>query len=188
MRKNRTRTALLRTAGLVVGSVMALGVVQAAEPPVDGLTASADMLDRQGESIGTARLMQGPNGTLIRLDLTGLPPGFKAIHIHATGNCDDHEQGFEASGPHLNPEDKEHGLMNAAGPDAGDLANVYVHADGTAQAELFTMLATLDGSVGATILDEDGAALVMHENPDDHHSQPIGGAGDRIVCGVIRAD
>ncbi len=188
MPKNRIGVALLRTAALVIGGVMGWGMVQAAESLVDAPTASADMLNRQGESVGTAHLIQGPNGTLIRLDLTGLPPGFKAIHIHETGTCDDHDQGFEASGGHLNPEDRKHGLMNAAGPDAGDLVNVYVHSDGTAQAELFTMLATLDGSIGATILDEDGAALVMHENPDDHYSQPIGGAGDRIVCGVVRAD
>ena len=34
--------------------------------------------------------------------------------------------------------------------------------------------------------DADGSALVIHANPDDHMSQPIGGAGARIACGVIR--
>ena len=35
------------------------------------------------------------------------------------------------------------------------------------------------------LFDEDGSALVIHENPDDHISQPIGGAGARIACGMI---
>jgi Cu-Zn family superoxide dismutase len=35
-------------------------------------------------------------------------------------------------------------------------------------------------------MDADGAALVIHANPDDYRSQPIGGAGDRVACAVIR--
>ena len=31
-----------------------------------------------------------------------------------------------------------------------------------------------------------GRALVIHASPDDHVTQPIGGAGARIACGVIR--
>ena len=38
------------------------------------------------------------------------------------------------------------------------------------------------------LVDADGAALVIHENRDDHAAQPIGGAGARIFCGVIKAD
>ncbi len=150
--------------------------------------AKADILNADGESIGEARLTQGPTGTLIRLELRGLPPGPKAIHIHGTGTCEDHDHGFQASGGHLNPDGKKHGLLNPEGPDAGDLPNFYVHEDGYAWAEFFTPMASLDGSVGAQILDDDGAALVIHENPDDHESQPIGGAGARIACGVIEAD
>jgi Cu-Zn family superoxide dismutase len=35
------------------------------------------------------------------------------------------------------------------------------------------------------IEDRDGAALMIHANPDDYESQPTGNAGDRIACGVI---
>ena len=35
------------------------------------------------------------------------------------------------------------------------------------------------------LLDEDGSAVIIHENPDDHMAQPIGGAGGRIGCGII---
>ncbi len=174
---------MLRLIALIPALMMTLfpGPALAAGP-----TASATFVDTDGEVIGQATLRQGPNGTLIRLEIDGLPPGPKAIHIHAVGTCEDHCDGFTASGGHLNPDNRKHGLMNPEGPDAGDLPNFFVHADGTAWAEFFTPLASLDGSIGAKILDADGAALVIHENPDDHYSQPIGGAGARIACGVIQ--
>ena len=151
-------------------------------------TGKAKIVDTQGEEVGVVVLRQGPNGTLFDLELEGLEPGFKAIHVHAVGKCDDHEDGFEASGGHLNPDDKDHGLMNPDGPDAGDFPNFYVHQDGYAKAQFFSDRVSLDGEIGAKLMDDDGAALVMHENPDDHVSQPIGGAGNRIACGVIEQD
>lgn len=149
--------------------------------------AQAEIVDRQGEPIGEAQVQQGPNGTVLHLELQGLPPGAKGIHIHQVGTCDDHEDGFQASGSHLNPDDSQHGMLNAEGPDAGDLANFRVSEEGSARAEFFNERASLDGSFGARILDDDGAALVIHQNPDDHTTQPIGGAGERIACGVITA-
>ena len=118
-----------------------------------------------------------------------MPPGPKGVHIHSVGTCADTDKGFVASKGHLNPDGKKHGLLNAEGPDAGDLPNLFIHADGSVEAELYTPLASLTGKSGrAQILDEDGAALVIHENRDDHAAQPIGGAGARIFCGVIKAD
>ncbi len=151
------------------------------------LRAKAKLIDGEGERVGQVLLRQGPNGTLFELELNGLPPGMKAMHIHSVGNCDDHHHGFQDSSGHLNPDGKKHGLMHPEGPDAGDLTNFYVHSDGYARAEFFNERASLDGSVGAKILGESGAALVIHANPDDHVSQPIGGAGARIACGVIKA-
>ncbi len=155
-----------------------------ADRPADAV---AKMINNAGEEIGKVELFSGPAGTLLRLRVQDLPAGPKAIHIHGTGTCDDHEHGFTDSGGHINPEGNEHGLLNPEGPGAGDLPNFRVDEFGYAWAEFFTGLASLDGSVGARILDDDGAAIVIHENPDDHMSQPIGGAGARIACGVIEA-
>jgi superoxide dismutase, Cu-Zn family len=153
----------------------------------DDHQATAEFIDKDGKGVGTAALIEGPNGLLIYLDLHDLPPGPKAIHIHSVGTCEDPAEGFVASKGHLNPGGKEHGLMNPAGPDAGDLPNLIVHADGTVQVEMFTALASLDGKAGrGNVLDEDGAAFVIHQNRDDHITQPIGGAGPRIACGVIK--
>ncbi len=155
-----------------------------AEHPADAV---AKLINNAGEEIGEVKFFSGPAGTLVRLDARELPPGPKAIHLHAVGTCDDHDHGFTDSGGHINPDDNQHGLLNPEGPGAGDLPNFRVDEFGYAWAEFFTSLASLDGSVGARILDEDGAAVVIHENPDDHMSQPIGGAGARIACGVVEA-
>lgn len=36
-----------------------------------------------------------------------------------------------------------------------------------------------------SVFDDDGAAIVVHAQPDDYVTQPSGGSGDRIACGVI---
>ena len=80
-----------------------------------------------------------------------------------------------------------HGLLNPSATDSGDLTNLTVAQGGTLDAEVFTGFVTLGQTGGrAPLLDEDGSALVIHANPDDHVTQPIGGAGPRIACAVIK--
>lgn len=186
----------LSQATVVGASALVIGCAQADRTAIPGMdrdarygsaAASAEFINTDGEVIGTATVNSGFNGTLVRVEIDNLSEGdrYHAMHIHAVGDCSDPEDGFQASGGHVNPEGRDHGLMNLRGPDGGDFANLYAHEDGSVRQELFTTLATLDGNVGARILDRDGAALVIHENPDDHVTQPIGGAGARIACGVI---
>ncbi|WP_111643057.1 superoxide dismutase family protein [Marinimicrobium alkaliphilum] len=178
-----------KLSALVAGTALTLSAGALAHNHGDApASAYAEMIDSDGDTVGQIHLRQGPNGVLFSLELRGLEPGMKAIHIHSVGTCDDHEHGFQDSSGHLNPDDKQHGLMNPEGPDAGDLNNFYVHTDGYARAELFNERVSLDGSRAAALLGGDGTALVIHENPDDHYSQPIGGAGARIACGVIVGD
>lgn len=179
MMKNNAKTCLTAGAFVILGAALAT----ASDHP----RASASFIDRDGIEVGKAMLTEGPHGVLIDLDLHGLPPGRRAIHIHGIGTCEDPDEGFVASGGHLNPEGRKHGLMNPDGPDNGDLPNLIVRDDGTVQVELFTHLASLHGADGRpAMLDYDGAAFVIHQHRDDHFSQPIGGAGPRIACGVIR--
>ncbi|WP_374195559.1 superoxide dismutase family protein [Gluconobacter sp. P1D12_c] len=35
-------------------------------------------------------------------------------------------------------------------------------------------------------MDAVGSSLVIHALPDDYQSQPIGGSGSRVICGVVR--
>ena len=90
--------------------------------------------------------------------------------------------GFKKSGSHTgHGSGVEHGLLNPKGPESGDLPNIYAAADGAAKAEVF-----IAGMKLIDIVDADGTAVIIHAKVDDHVSQPIGGAGDRVACGVIK--
>ena len=147
----------------------------------------ATLVNAQGARVGRAVLTQGPTGLLIRIEATGMTPGWHGIHLHETGTC---EGAFTSAGGHIHGGEsgKPHGLLNADGPDDGDLPNVHADAQGRVMAEVFTPRARIAASgPGAWLMDDDGAAIVIHANADDHTSQPIGGAGDRVACGVMAA-
>lgn len=145
-------------------------------------TATAELIGAEGTVIGKATFEQTPTGVLLYVEVAGLPPGGHGIHLHAIGSC---SPDFKAAGGHINPKGVKHGLKNPEGPDNGDLPNLYVATNGTARAEFFTTLVSVMGGAMPALLDEDGSAVIIHENPDDHMSQPIGGAGGRIGCGII---
>lgn len=153
-----------------------------------GAAATASLRNAQGGDAGTVAFRQGPQGVVIRVEATGLTPGWHGIHLHETGTCDG--PGFQSAGAHVHGGASEvvHGLLNAGQNDFGDLPNIHADAQGRATAELFTTFARLaDTGPGAHLLDADGSAIVIHAQPDDHQSQPIGGSGDRVLCGVIAA-
>lgn len=148
----------------------------------------ATLKNNAGATIGKAVTTQGPRGLLIRVEADGLTPGWHGIHLHAKGDCSD--AAFQAAGAHVNHADhtRPHGLLNAEGPDAGDLPNVWADARGQVRAEVFTTRARIAANgPGEHLWDADGSAIVIHANADDHTTQPIGGAGDRVACGVLAA-
>lgn len=152
-----------------------------------GATGQAVLVNAAGANIGRVDLRQGSTGLVIKVEASGLTPGWHGIHIHATGQCD---APFTSSGAHINHGEPKapHGLLNAAGPDDGDLPNVYAGADGKVNAELFTTRARISSEgPGQWLWDADGSAIIIHANPDDHVTQPIGGAGDRVACAALSA-
>lgn len=145
-------------------------------------TASATMLGADGLEIGYARLEQGPAGLLIRMEIApgGLTPGWHGLHLHETGDCSD-VGAYQLSGGHHGKQPGAHGLMNPdLGPEAGDLANAWAASDGSVGYEAFTSLTELVPALGG-----DGLSIIVHAGEDDHRSQPIGGAGARVACGVV---
>ena len=96
------------------------------------------------------------------------------------GDCSDTGT-FKASGGHVGMVEGGHGLLNPKGPEGGDIPNVWAAADGSAGYEAFTTLTKM-----SDLQDEDGSAILIHEGEDDHMTQPIGGAGARVACGVIK--
>ncbi len=146
--------------------------------------ATAKMINAEGQDIGTITLSTTPSGMLhIVTDLTGLPPGVHAFHIHETGTCDPATK-FDSAGGHY-AGGHEHGILVEGGPHAGDLPNVFVGDDGVLKVEDFTDRVSLAEGGENPLKDADGSAFVIHAKPDDYKSQPSGDAGDRIACGVV---
>ncbi|WP_332768984.1 superoxide dismutase family protein [Phenylobacterium sp.] len=146
-----------------------------------------ELKNSAGAAVGTASLTQAPNGLLARIELKGVAPGWHGLHFHEKGDCS--KADFTSAGGHVHGKPTMvHGLLNPDANEAGDLPNIFVAADGTGQAEVFSTYVSL-GSTAAreALADKDGSALVIHANPDDHKAQPIGGAGPRIACAVIPA-
>lgn len=143
-----------------------------------------------GNAIGQATFTETHSGVLIRLEFLPdtLPAGWHAAHIHQIGDCSDFAAGFMAAGVHEGlVANVQHGLMNAHGPDAGDLPNIFTPAGSTPSgAEFLTSRVTLRAQPDPgrfSLLDANGSALVIHLNPDNHANVP---SGPRIACAALR--
>ncbi|MEO0722304.1 MAG: superoxide dismutase family protein [Pseudomonadota bacterium] len=163
-----------------VEDTMDAAPVTAAGPSM--LRMTGDIIGVDGDAIGALNILDGPHGVLIEATISagGLEPGWHGLHLHQIGNCEDIGT-FKNSGGHVGMIEGGHGLLNPAGPEGGDLPNIWAAADGSAGYEAFSTLTS-----AAALADEDGAALIIHEARDDHMSQPIGGAGGRVACAVIK--
>lgn len=155
----------------------------AAAPGEAAETAHATLHNAKGEVVAEATLTEHPEGGVkIALKAWDLPPGAHGFHIHAVGKCEPPD--FTSAGGHFNPFGKEHGLRNPAGAHAGDLDNLFVEEDGTAEGEWLAKDATL-GEGENSLFHPDGTAFIVHAAQDDEVSDPTGNAGARIACGVI---
>jgi len=131
-----------------------------------------------------ARAMFYPSALAIevRVQAAGLAPGRYGAHIHAVGRCEG--PGFDSAGPHWNPAGRRHGTLNPEGHHLGDLPNLEVAVGGAGRLEFAIPGATLR-SGEHSIVDADGAALVIHADPDDYRTDPSGNSGARIACGIL---
>lgn len=149
--------------------------------PVAAAEAHAVLKDQRGAQVGKATLRDATGGVLVRADFTALPPGVHAFHVHAVGQCD---PPFKSAQGHFNPGNEEHGYLNPKGHHAGDMPNLHVPESGKLTVEVYLPNVTV-GEGDNRMLDDDGAALMIHAGADDYATDPAGDAGDRIACGSI---
>ena len=151
---------------------------------------STKLFDVNGETVGSIAVSLYDDRSLFEIILWNIEPGWHAMHIHENGDCSDAQAGFKKSGAHVNPDNRKHGLKNHDGFHRGDLANVYAfavpsnqegHQDPMVQARVEQIIPWVSASKPLGKV-----AIILHEGRDDYQSNPTGGAGDRIACGVIK--
>lgn len=150
----------------------------AGRAPAPPATASAELYNAGGRAIGRASAEAAGDSVRVRVEADGLAPGAYGVHIHAVGRCE--PPAFASAGPHWNPAGRQHGKDNPKGMHMGDLTNLVVGSDGRGRFEQ-----TIPGASLVALLDADGAAIVVHAQPDDYRTDPSGNSGARIACGVF---
>ena len=151
--------------------------------PLPPPAATATLMDSTGARVGVATFSVVDSGIRLGVSVSGLTPGQHGIHIHEQGACTAPD--FASAGGHLNPAGREHGLENPAGPHAGDLPNLDVEADGSADTIFAVAPDLLTGGEGP-LFHAGGTAVVVHAERDDQHTDPSGGSGARVACGVVK--
>ena len=184
MKKFIIISAVILLAILGIGLLVNLG-------PDDDKVVIIDMKNNEGNSIGNVKLTETRAGVLMHLDIEGLDPeGQHAFHIHQTADCSPLES-FKNAGGHYNYFKKAHGMKHPEGQHVGDMPNLSPDKKGKIATSVLNVNVTLDSEVSdlgrAPLFDEDGSALMIHADADDHMSQPSGAAGGRIACGEIKA-
>lgn len=174
-----------RAAGFLAAIALAACGGQARGPGGTKLpepTANAGLFDTSGTRVGLATFSEVDGSGQMGISVSGLSPGQHGMHIHENGACG--PPGFESAGSHFNPGSKQHGLLNPEGPHAGDLPDLIVEADGSADTT-FTVSASLLARGSGSMIGAQKRAFVIHADPDDQKTDPSGNSGSRVVCGVI---
>ncbi len=127
---------------------------------------------------GIVRFYTVRNGILVNAEIYGLPSGtnpcapyIHGFHIHEGESCTGTDtEPFANAGTHFNPHSCQH-------PEhAGDMPPLFA-SNGFAWMLYYTERFSLSEIIGRTV--------IIHENPDDFHTQPSGNSGAMIACGVI---
>lgn len=128
---------------------------------------------------GTVRFYQTGRGVVVYAEIRGLPHSdlpcqgrVFGFHIHkgtdCTGNMDDP---FADAMSHFDPDGCEHPYH------AGDLPPLFGN-HGFALSLFLTDRFSVEEVLGRTV--------IIHDHPDDFTTQPSGGSGTKIACGVIK--
>jgi superoxide dismutase, Cu-Zn family len=171
------KTSLVLTVIGTAGLMAFIGCVSDSNTPA-AKTAMASMVTTgTGGARGTVNFTKVAGGVHVVASFQGLPPGIHGFHVHDKGSCD---SAGVAAGGHFNPlAATAHGLPDSTVHHMGDMGNITAGADSMASLDHVYSYLTLD-SVNTVV----GHALIIHALPD-LGTQPTGGAGGRISCGIV---
>lgn len=200
----RWRAALaLGLMSLLTLAAAPAAMAQDATPAASAAEIDVPVMDVDGNEVGVLTFVSIGDTGMVRIvgELEGLEPGDHGLHIHEAGVCDPAgDEPFSSAGGHFNPT----GAMHGPGPEgtasdtatpvattgeshAGDLGNITVEDDGTVLVLVTTDQLSLDPGAPNSLADDDGSAIVVHQDADDLMTDPSGNSGPRIACGVIFA-
>lgn len=162
---------------LIAGMILAGCSRKTAE--VDVKEALAVVNPTEGSKVsGTVSFIKNGQGVRITANIEGLSPGLHGFHVHEFGNCSSPDA--NSAGGHFNPTNMPHAGPKAEKHHLGDLGNLEADRNGTAKLEVTDDLISLEGPKSIV-----GRSVIVHARPDDLKTQPAGGAGARVACGVI---
>ena len=140
--------------------------------------------DGVGDADGTIAVSEAKDGLELDVELAGLAPGEHGFHLHEKPSCDPAEKdgkkvAGQSAGAHWDPDATKAHKGPGGGGHKGDLPKLTVGADGKVKAKLTV--------AGLKMADVEGKALMIHASGDNYSDvpKPLGGGGDRVVCGVI---
>ncbi len=130
---------------------------------------------------GTITLSPDNRGLRVTGTITGLDANSEhGFHFHEHGDCSAPDA--SSAGDHFNPDANPHGHPDTRERHAGAMRNIQADGSGRAEVDLYVDLLTLGDGGKYDVL---GTALIVHADPDDYTSQPVGNAGARLACGVV---
>ena len=149
-----------------------------------GETVQSLLYKSDGSKVGFAVFRRAPKGVIISINLSKIPSGWHGVHIHSVADCTPGQfEPFARVGGHLGSEGLAHGFMVGAGPQNGDLPNVWIGSNGTGRAEFYSEILDFED-----LVKNKGRSIVIDALPDDHITPPSGGSGGHLVCGIVRRD
>ena len=164
---------------LIIAAALAAGCQSV---PADAPRASAVLQPTKGSTVsGNANFIQLGGKVRVTANVRGLKPdGQYGFHIHEAGDCSSGD-GMSAKG-HFNPHGKPHGHHSTMERHAGDMPNLQSDAAGNSSLTADLDVITVAPGPASIV----GRGLIVHVQPDDYKSQPVGNAGARSACAVIQ--